>query len=201
MRPRPATRAALLVDVPLALSPHNAVRRLPETAFPEERWFLGALFKSQIYGPESTAMTRSDCSSWRLNPSSGEDFPRRPQRPVPTKCVMRHFALTHSWEALRQFTLENRRKRQLWCNRTAHSRHRTSALAVLCLNNNASAIENPCSVVNKLWRTALLCGNHRKNRRESARNVLKKLSFLPYILARRRPIRRRRTNPRARLPR
>jgi hypothetical protein len=46
MRPRPATRAALLVRVLFALSLHNAVRRLLETAFPEERSFLGAFSKS-----------------------------------------------------------------------------------------------------------------------------------------------------------
>jgi hypothetical protein len=37
-----------------------------------------------------------------------------------------------SWGTLQQFTLENRRKRQLYRNPTALSRHLTFALAVLC---------------------------------------------------------------------
>jgi hypothetical protein len=44
----------MLVDVLFALSLPDAVRRLRETAFAEERSFLGAPFKSSIRGPEPT---------------------------------------------------------------------------------------------------------------------------------------------------
>jgi len=44
----------MLVDVLFALSLPNAVRRRRETAFAEERSFLGAPFKSSIRGPEPT---------------------------------------------------------------------------------------------------------------------------------------------------
>jgi hypothetical protein len=44
----------MLVDVSIALSLPDAARRRFETAFAEERPFLGAPFKSSIRGPEST---------------------------------------------------------------------------------------------------------------------------------------------------
>jgi hypothetical protein len=44
----------MLVDVSFTPSLPNAARRLFETAFAEERSFLGAPFKSSVRGPEST---------------------------------------------------------------------------------------------------------------------------------------------------
>ena len=116
-------------------------------------------------------MTRSDCSSWRLNPSSGEDFPRRPQRPVSPKRAIRHFAITHRVNTPTVHPREPPENASPGAIETALSRHRTSALAVLCLNKHTSAIENSCWVVHKLWSAELLCGNHRKNRKESGRSL------------------------------
>jgi len=44
----------MLVDVSFTPSLPNAARRLFETAFAEERSFLGAPFKSSVRGPEPT---------------------------------------------------------------------------------------------------------------------------------------------------
>ena len=74
--------------------------------------------------------------------------------------------MTRSQRTLRQFTLENRRKRQLCRNPTALSRHLTFALAVLCLKNKTSATENSCLVVHKLCRTSNPCGKRRKRRKK-----------------------------------
>jgi hypothetical protein len=74
--------------------------------------------------------------------------------------------MTHLQETLRQFTLENRRKRQLYRNPTALSRHLTFALAVLCLKNTRIATENSRSIVHKLWRTSIRCGKRRKSGRK-----------------------------------
>jgi len=93
-----------------------------------------------------------------------EDFLRRPQRPS----VLRR-AMTHLQETLRQFTLENRRKRQLYRNPTALSRHLTFALAVLCSRKEKLATENSSSAVHKLWRTELPCGKPRKSGRKYSR--------------------------------
>ena len=80
--------------------------------------------------------------------------------------------MTRVFETLQQFTLENRRKRQLYRNRQQRSRHLTSALAVLCAKNETGATENPRLVVHKLWTTELLCGKRRKNRNEPSIGAL-----------------------------
>jgi hypothetical protein len=135
MRPGPATRAAWFVDASLAFSLPDAVRRHLETAFPKERSSLSALSKSQTRGPESAfhalqwiAQADGSVLPTRRTVRGGRDA-RLP------RCAMTHFG------TLRQFTLENRRKRQLYCNLTACSRHLTFALAILCFNKKTSAIE------------------------------------------------------------
>jgi hypothetical protein len=160
MRPRPAIRAALLVDVSLALSLPNAVSRPLETAFARNARFP-ALFESSIDGPESTT---DDLQ--RLLKLTAQSFPRKglSEEAAPPRSP-RH-AATRLQETLQQFTLENRRKRQLYSNRKQRSRHLTFALAVLCSKNETAATGNPCPVVHKLWRTEFLCGKRRKNGKE-----------------------------------
>jgi len=110
MRPRPATRAALLVEVSLALSLRDAVRRPLK---PHSRRMLVSR-RSSSHGYWVWAYIRwlaVIASSWRLSPLREEDCPRRPQRQGIPDAPWRVF------ETLRQLTLENCRKRQLYRNR------------------------------------------------------------------------------------
>jgi len=83
--------------------------------------------------------------------------------PTSPRHAMKAYALNTPWETLRQFTLENRRKRQLGRNPTALSRHLTFAMALLCPKPKAPATRNSSRAVHKLWRTEVLCGKPRKN--------------------------------------
>ena len=149
-----------------ALSPHHAVRRLSK---PRSR--RNARFWARSPSRESADKVRVP---WRLAVIAQADgsilpvgriFEEAATPGCPQNAPFGVLPGTFR-ETLRQFTLENHRKRQLCCNLTALSRHRTSALAVLCLNHKTSATEISCRVVHKLWRTSILCGKRRKRRKK-----------------------------------
>ena len=67
---------------------------------------------------------------------------------------------------LQQFTLENRAVTAAWQQARTSVRHRTHALAVICLNRSPPAIEIWVPFVQKLWRTRILCGKFRKSQKK-----------------------------------
>jgi len=91
-----------------------------------------------------------------------EDFLRRPRRPSAQNAPKRAFATP------RLFTLENRRVPPALPRPPAGpARHLTFALLVLCDRADGVATGNCSFLVNKLWRSELLCGNRRKSARNS----------------------------------
>src|SRR5580704_11519693 len=110
MRSRPATRTALFVDVRLALSPRNAARH------PWKPRLRNAGFPARSSSHRSADLSPHPLDSQQLLKLTAQSFPcgglfeeaatpRYPRR-----------AMTHLEKTLRRFTLENRRKRQLYSN-------------------------------------------------------------------------------------
>lgn len=54
------------------------------------------------------------------------------------------------------------------CSSSSASEHLTYALRALCGNSVVCAIENCVVLVQKLWRSGILCGKRRKNRTKTA---------------------------------
>ena len=160
MRPGPAIQAALFVDVLLAFSLRHAMRR----AF-RNRTQRGVLVSPRALRIKSRTEVRKPHPQRSLK-LAAQSFQRgglSEEAATPKFPQTRHDA---SFGNLRRFTLENRRKRQLYRNPTALSRHLTSALAILCLMEQIAATENSCRVVHKLCRTEIACGKYRKRGRK-----------------------------------
>jgi hypothetical protein len=168
MRSHPASGTALVCGCLARLFTAARQRHArSETALTRECSFLRTPCESKVHGLSPQA------SLAQIAQADGSVLPRggpSEEAATPTfpKHAMKAYALNTPWETLRQFTLENRRKRQLDRNPTALSRHLTFALAVLCSPKDNLATENSRFAVHKLWRTELLCGKGRKSGRKFA---------------------------------